>query len=221
MCSNICSRKRRFPLEERIDREADIMSEEEKIDRRIRKSKEAIRTALVKLLTHKNLENITITEIAKEADINRKTFYNNYENIFQVIEEIENDIVNSFNDVLSKINLEENLKQPLDFFETLTNIIQNDFEFYSDLVQTQKVGEINLIAKITETLKERVKANLPKGLFQDKFTMEFSVNYIITGMMEGYKEWLQNPKEISLEKLAQTMNTLIFSGLNGILANET
>ncbi|SHE70809.1 transcriptional regulator, TetR family [Atopostipes suicloacalis DSM 15692] len=197
------------------------MSEEEKIDRRIRKSKEAIRTALVKLLTHKNLENITITEIAKEADINRKTFYNNYENIFQVIEEIENDIVNSFNDVLSKINLEENLKQPLDFFETLTNIIQNDFEFYSDLVQTQKVGEINLIAKITETLKERVKANLPKGLFQDKFTMEFSVNYIITGMMEGYKEWLQNPKEISLEKLAQTMNTLIFSGLNGILANET
>ena len=221
MCSKICSRKRRFPLEERIDREADIMSEEEKIDRRIRKSKEAIRTALVKLLTHKNLENITITEIAKEADINRKTFYNNYENIFQVIEEIENDIVNSFNDVLSKINLEENLKQPLDFFETLTNIIQNDFEFYSDLVQTQKVGEINLIAKITETLKERVKANLPKGLFQDKFTMEFSVNYIITGMMEGYKEWLQNPKEISLEKLAQTMNTLIFSGLNGILANET
>lgn len=221
MCSNICSRKRRFPLEERIDREADIMSEEEKTDRRIRKSKEAIRTALVKLLTHKNLENITITEIAKEADINRKTFYNNYENIFQVIEEIENDIVNSFNDVLSKINLEENLKQPLDFFETLTNIIQNDFEFYSDLVQTQKVGEINLIAKITETLKERVKANLPKGLFQDKFTMEFSVNYIITGMMEGYKEWLQNPKEISLEKLAQTMNTLIFSGLNGILANET
>lgn len=221
MCSNICSRKRRFPLEERIDREADIMSEEEKIDRRIRKSKEAIRTALVKLLTHKNLENITITEIAKEADINRKTFYNNYENIFQVIEEIENDIVNSFNDVLSKINLEENLKQPLDFFETLTNIIQNDFEFYSDLVQTQKVGEINLIAKITETLKERVKANLPKGLFQDKFTMEFSINYIITGMMEGYKEWLQNPKEISLEKLAQTMNTLIFSGLNGILANET
>ena len=221
MCSNICSRKRRFPLEERIDREADIMSEEEKTDRRIRKSKEAIRTALVKLLTHKNLENRTITEIAKEADINRKTIYNNYENIFQVIEEIENDIVNSFNDVLSKINLEENLKQPLDFFETLTNIIQNDFEFYSDLVQTQKVGEINLIAKITETLKERVKANLPKGLFQDKFTMEFSVNYIITGMMEGYKEWLQNPKEISLEKLAQTMNTLIFSGLNGILANET
>lgn len=198
-----------------------MMCEEEKIDRRIRKSKEAIRTALVKLLTYKNLENITITELAKEANINRKTFYNNYENIFQVIEEIENDIVHSFNEVLTKLNLEESLKQPMKVFESLTSIIQKDFEFYSDLVQAQKVGDFNLISKITETLKEQAKSNLPSDLFQDKFTMEFSINYIITGMMEGYKEWLQNPKEISLEKLAQTMRTIIFSGLDGVLVNES
>jgi len=197
-----------------------MMCEEEKIDRRVRKSKEAIRTALVKLLKHKNIEDITVTEIAKEADVNRKTFYNNYENIYQVIEEIENDIVISFTDLLSKINLDEMLKQPLKFFETLTNIVQKDFEFYSNLVQAQRLGGFNLVLKITETLKESVKANLPKELFKDKFTMEFSIDYMITGMMEGYTEWLQNPKEISLEKLTNTMSTIMFSGLNGVLTNE-
>lgn len=197
-----------------------MMCEEEKIDRRVRKSKEAIRTALVKLLKHKNIEDITVTEIAKEADVNRKTFYNNYENIYQVIEEIENDIVISFTDLLSKINLDEMLKQPLKFFETLTNIVQKDFEFYSNLVQAQRLGGFNLVLKITETLKESVKANLPKELFKDKFTMEFSIDYMITGMMEGYTEWLQNPKEISLEKLTSTMSTIMFSGLNGVLTNE-
>lgn len=197
-----------------------MMCEEEKIDRRVRKSKEAIRTALVKLLKHKNIEDITVTEIAKEADVNRKTFYNNYENIYQVIEEIENDIVISFTDLLSKINLDEMLKQPLKFFETLTNIVQKDFEFYSNLVQAQRLGGFNLVLKITETLKESVKANLPKELFKDKFTMEFSIDYMITGMMEGYTEWLQNPKEISLEKLTNTMSTIMFSGLNGVLTND-
>lgn len=197
-----------------------MMCEEEKIDRRVRKSKEAIRTALVKLLKHKDIEDITVTEIAKEADVNRKTFYNNYENIYQVIEEIENDIVISFTDLLSKINLDEMLKQPLKFFETLTNIVQKDFEFYSNLVQAQRLGGFNLVLKITETLKESVKANLPKELFKDKFTMEFSIDYMITGMMEGYTEWLQNPKEISLEKLTNTMSTIMFSGLNGVLTNE-
>ena len=197
-----------------------MMCEEEKIDRRVRKSKEAIRTALVKLLKHKNIEDITVTEIAKEADVNRKTFYNNYENIYQVIEEIENDIVISFTDLLSKINLDEMLKQPLKIFEMLTNIIQKDFEFYSNLVQAQRLGGFNLVLKITETLKESVKANLPKELFKDKFTMEFSIDYMITGMMEGYTEWLQNPKEISLEKLTSTMSTIMFSGLNGVLTNE-
>lgn len=197
-----------------------MMCEEEKIDRRVRKSKEAIRTALVKLLKHKDIEDITVTEIAKEADVNRKTFYNNYENIYQVIEEIENDIVISFTDLLSKINLDEMLKQPLKFFETLTNIVQKDFEFYSNLVQAQRLGGFNLVLKITETLKESVKANLPKELFKDKFTMEFSIDYMITGMMEGYTEWLQNPKEISLEKLTSTMSTIMFSGLNGVLTND-
>ena len=197
-----------------------MMCEEEKIDRRVRKSKEAIRTALVKLLKHKDIEDITVTEIAKEADVNRKTFYNNYENIYQVIEEIENDIVISFTDLLSKINLDEMLKQPLKIFEMLTNIIQKDFEFYSNLVQAQRLGGFNLVLKITETLKESVKANLPKELFKDKFTMEFSIDYMITGMMEGYTEWLQNPKEISLEKLTNTMSTIMFSGLNGVLTNE-
>ena len=197
-----------------------MMCEEEKIDRRVRKSKEAIRTALVKLLKHKDIEDITVTEIAKEADVNRKTFYNNYENIYQVIEEIENDIVISFTDLLSKINLDEMLKQPLKFFETLTNIVQKDFEFYSNLVQAQRLGGFNLVLKITETLKESVKANLPKELFKDKFTMEFSIDYMITGMMEGYTEWLQNPKEISLEKLTNTMSTIMFSGLNGVLTND-
>ncbi|HIZ71280.1 MAG TPA: hypothetical protein H9808_05880, partial [Candidatus Atopostipes pullistercoris] len=62
--------------------------------------------------------------------------------------------------------------------------------------------------------------NLPKELFKDKFTMEFSIDYMITGMMEGYTEWLQNPKEISLEKLTSTMSTIMFSGLNGVLTNE-
>ena len=86
------------------------MPERKEIDPRIQKSKEAIRNALIKILSYKSLEEITITEIAKEANINRKTFYNNYENVYQVIEEIENDIVISFDNVLKKMNIKENLQ---------------------------------------------------------------------------------------------------------------
>lgn len=44
-------------------------------DRRIRKTKEAIKYALIDLLKHKTLEKITIKDITESADINRGTFY--------------------------------------------------------------------------------------------------------------------------------------------------
>lgn len=196
------------------------MPERKEIDPRIQKSKEAIRNALIKILSYKSLEEITITEIAKEANINRKTFYNNYENVYQVIEEIENDIVISFDNVLTKMNIKENLQHPLKIFEPLTTIIETDFYYYIEWIQTQNIKDIQLISKITDSLKQRVKATFPVNTFQDKFTMEFSIDYIIAGMMEGYKKWLQNPTEISLEKMTKTISTIIFSGLNGLLLSE-
>lgn len=196
------------------------MKDTEKVDRRIRKSKQSIRQATIKLLTQKNLENITITEIAKEADINRKTFYNYYETTYQVIEEIENDIVTSFNEVLLKTYIKDGFENPIKIFKILTVIIQDDFEFYSDLIKTQKVRGMSLLSKIADLLKEQANKSLPIDIFPDQYTMEASINYVIAGMLEVYKNWLENPKGISLEKLTESMGLIIFSGLDGIIASN-
>jgi len=63
----------------------------EKIDRRILKTKRAIRNALAGLLATKELSEITIREIADAADINRKTFYSYYRDVYQIVDEIENE----------------------------------------------------------------------------------------------------------------------------------
>ncbi|MEF2291110.1 MULTISPECIES: TetR/AcrR family transcriptional regulator [Virgibacillus] len=46
-----------------------------KVDCRVRKSKEALKTALIQLMKEKDLQQITITDIVKVADLNRGTFY--------------------------------------------------------------------------------------------------------------------------------------------------
>lgn len=51
---------------------------EKKTDRRVIKTKKAIHMAFVKLLSQKSVNEITVKDIADEADINRKTFYNYY-----------------------------------------------------------------------------------------------------------------------------------------------
>ncbi|MBQ3987763.1 MAG: TetR/AcrR family transcriptional regulator, partial [Ruminococcus sp.] len=58
------------------------------VDRRVLKTKRAIRNAFAKLMVEKDINDITIMELADTADINRKTFYNYYSGVYQVVEDI-------------------------------------------------------------------------------------------------------------------------------------
>ena len=66
---------------------------DQKTDKRVIKTKHAIYKAFVELLNEKDINQITITDVAKKANINRKTFYNYYSDINDVMEEIENLVV--------------------------------------------------------------------------------------------------------------------------------
>ena len=50
-------------------------------DKRVRKSKEALKTALLTLRSSKELKDISVTELCRKAGLNRSTFYANYTDI--------------------------------------------------------------------------------------------------------------------------------------------
>lgn len=62
-------------------------------DRRIRKTKKALREALAKLLTEKELYTITVQELAEEADIHRGTFYAHYQDVYDLFHQIEDSVI--------------------------------------------------------------------------------------------------------------------------------
>ena len=58
------------------------------VDVRIVKSKESLMSALVDLLNKKKLEDLTISEICQEADVNRNTFYSHYTSVRELFDEM-------------------------------------------------------------------------------------------------------------------------------------
>jgi transposase-like protein len=51
---------------------------DEKSDRRVQRSKRALREALVQLMIEKGYEETTVADIAERADVGRSTFYTHY-----------------------------------------------------------------------------------------------------------------------------------------------
>ncbi|MGN0831840.1 MAG: TetR/AcrR family transcriptional regulator [Candidatus Ornithospirochaeta sp.] len=59
-----------------------------KVDVRIVKSKESLMSAIIGLMGKKKLEELTISEICQEADVNRNTFYSHYSSVRELFEEM-------------------------------------------------------------------------------------------------------------------------------------
>ncbi len=68
-------------------------------------TKELIRKEFIDLLNKKPIHNVTVTELARKCDIERKTFYYHYENLTELVKEIFQEelsmVVEEFNETLS------------------------------------------------------------------------------------------------------------------------
>ena len=70
-------------------------------DRRIRKTKKALREGLAELLMEKSIQSITVKELTDKADVHRSTFYANYKDIYHLYEQMEDSMLQEIYDILS------------------------------------------------------------------------------------------------------------------------
>lgn len=93
------------------------------IDRRIIRTRKAIKDAFVDLLAEKPLEKITITALAQRADIDRKTFYTHYTSIDDLLKDY---LIDSISDVLEDMSLRDLIIDPATFARRYLSILTSD-----------------------------------------------------------------------------------------------
>ena len=62
------------------------------MDKRMLRTREAIRCALLSLLNQKDASQINVSELTEKAQISRKTFYLHYASVDEALQELENEI---------------------------------------------------------------------------------------------------------------------------------
>lgn len=70
-------------------------------DVRVRYTKEIIRKVFLDILVEKPLNKITVTEICEQAKINRGTFYKHYQDVYDLMEQLENEALHRFEELLA------------------------------------------------------------------------------------------------------------------------
>lgn len=153
---------------------------------------------------------ITITDISKKADINRKTFYNYYSNTYEVMEEIENLMVDTFIKRLDTIEFTNMTDFLTEIFSQFTEIINSDLDFFSHLFKTN--NRSILIVKIVEAIKEYIRKRIEKEQELDLQKFNIVADFYIPGILSVYMNWFINNHNISIEELSHILTDLILHG---------
>ena len=191
------------------------MQKTEHTDRRVIKTKRAIQKAFAKLLAEKDINDITVSDIAATADINRKTFYNYYGGIYAVVDEIENDVVSRFDEALTEIDMLNNAASPYMIFDIFTSVIYTNIEFFGYLLSMD--SNLSLTAKLVDLLKDKTRSILTRYLTISPSRMELMLDFMVTGFVAVYRSWFNSDRSRPIEEISADINELCFKGLNGYL----
>lgn len=178
------------------------------VDRRIGKTKKAIKSALLSLMENKEASAISITELSELANINRKTFYLHYQSIEDVFAEIEDELISSLKAIIEDYHFESDQSKIFALFLRMNRLINEDYEFYNHLVRLDASG--SLIIKIKDILKTSVLPLIFASIEIDRRLLQFLVEFIAAGIISMYVEWFYTDKRITLEKLAEIASTFSY-----------
>ena len=172
--------------------------EEQKVDRRVKKTKKALLNSLTKLMSEKKLNNITIKELTDLADVNRSTFYLYYKDIFDMVEQIESEMIENITKAFKKISKTENIyTDMLSFYTYLFENVQENAEMCKILLGPD--GNYGFIEKIKKIM---LKTKPPFDESAHKIKIHYLRPYFILGCIGILQQWIKDDFNISPKELA-------------------
>lgn len=179
-----------------------------KIDRRVRKTKAQLRAGLARLMQTKSIKEITVKELVEEVDINRSTFYLHYSDIYQMLESIEGELMDTITAVISEHPLNPIAeKSTFPFIEDIFSILSENKDICNALLGPN--GDIAFVMRIetliAENILEQLSPLFPENIQDIRYTYAFCLN----GCVGLVKAWLAGDIAETPEHIAKLTHTLV------------
>lgn len=172
------------------------------------RSRQLIRDAFYQLLQDKTLDQITVTEIVKRADINRSTFYAHYEDIWSLINEIQQEIITHIMGVLEEMKYTNIFRDPLPFLLDVGEQLKVNRVLFKQLHGT-KYARHQLQGFARLFVDHALKSpDLPEEI-RSSHSFQTRIDIFVGGIISVYQEWVMGYLDCSIETISQEVARVI------------
>lgn len=184
----------------------------EKTDRRVRKTRAQLRAGLAKLMQNQSIKEITVKQLVDEVDINRSTFYLHYTDIYNMLDEIEQELLQAIIDAINAhpIGFNENT---FPFIADMFTILVKNKDICTALIGPN--GDSTFIYKIEEIIKENSMKALGHDAASSLEDLKYSYAFCLTGCVGLIKTWLSSNGNESPEHMAKLTYKMVVNSIVG------
>ena len=168
-----------------------------------------IRVAFVELLGEKkNMETITVGELAERADIAKSTFYNHYDDVYAVAEEFENELIEKLSATLDEIEV-KNATEYEEYIRKVIDFLKENEDIYRKAITSSDI----------RFFIEKLKAIISKKVFEESAVLPFSQNkaeryaqirFLTNACVDTMVDYFKGTLDMTLDEVGE----LIISFLN-------
>lgn len=179
-------------------------------DRRVKRTKKLLRDSLFSLLQEKSINEITVTELTEVADINRATFYFYYTDIFDMLDQIQNEAYEMFEDVLQ--GTEESVNSPESFAKFIENILTfcKNNPAIARFVITREYNNNKVLKRIKKLLSKNVP--VAKEVYSQEDPRRFILNFALNSLTGTVVDWMDDGMVIPPSTMSEFISDMYISG---------
>lgn len=186
------------------------------IDRRIVRTRRAIHVTFIELLAEHEYSKITITALAKRADIDRKTFYTHYSSIDNLFEDV---IREHTTRGLESLSLNDLLSDPSHFAKKYLYALQSTLPL-------SKEQRVNILKHIpmhkfmqygTSVARERIYNSNQNLSTEAKRYINLVLEFYLGGIFHANAFWLSGETELTLDEVIELISINVAEGLTGLM----
>jgi AcrR family transcriptional regulator len=187
----------------------------EKINRKVKYTKMVLKESLIKILKEKAIARISITELCEEADINRATFYTHYSDQYDLIKQIEGELINDINMYLENYPFNENESESLQVMEKLLEYIKENGEVCSVLLSDN--GDRNFQKEVMLIVQRKCIKEWTTKKSMNIEVAKYLYSYATNGSIGIILKWFEDGMERSTHEMAEMVIKLTNQGLSAFV----
>ncbi len=171
-------------------------------------TKQNLIDAFWNLYCKKRIEKITVKEITNKAGYNRGTFYEYFSDVYDVLDEIENSLIPSLDELPPVSTPTGTIGMPLDVF---LNIWEQNAKYYSVLLGDK--GDPAFASKLKNSIKPTIMKVLEDKHGINLKEMDYILEYTLSAMIGIMSYWFMQEDAPSRVKLFELIHRLMEDGI--------